>query len=91
MQPTRCVSKRSIYLRLIFAFGTVAKHLHCTGVTLPTLVRIPSRTWKAVIRKNGWPTNIKTFRTKRDTEDWRAAQRTRWYAVSISCALLPST
>src|SRR5690606_33535243 len=29
---------------------------------------------KAVIRKTGWPTTSKTFRTKRDAEDW--ARRT---------------
>lgn len=34
------------------------------------LVKTPSGTWKAVIRKNGWPTASKTFRTKRDAEDW---------------------
>jgi len=37
---------------------------------MATLVKTPSGTWKAVVRKNGWPTNIKTFRTKRDAEDW---------------------
>lgn len=37
---------------------------------MATLVKTPSRTWKAVIRKNGWPTTSKTFRTKRDAEDW---------------------
>ena len=41
---------------------------------MATLVKTPSGTWKAVVRKNGWPTNIKTFRTKRDAEDW--ARRT---------------
>ncbi|EJM34312.1 site-specific recombinase XerD [Pseudomonas sp. GM33] len=41
---------------------------------MATLVKTPSRTWKAVIRKNGWPTASKTFRTKRDAEDW--ARRT---------------
>jgi len=39
-----------------------------------TISKTPSATWKAVIRKSGWPTNIKTFRTKRDAEDW--ARRT---------------
>ena len=29
---------------------------------------------QVVIRKRGWPTVIKTFRTKRDAEDW--ARRT---------------
>jgi integrase len=41
---------------------------------MATLVKTPSGTWKALVRKNGWPTNIKTFRTKRDAEDW--ARRT---------------
>jgi len=37
---------------------------------MATLVKTPSGTWKALIRKNGWPTVAKTFRTKRDAEDW---------------------
>ncbi len=37
---------------------------------MATLVKTPSGTWKAVIRKVGWPTASKTFRTKRDAEDW---------------------
>lgn len=41
---------------------------------MATIVKTPAGTWKAVIRKNGWPTNAKTFRTKRDAEDW--ARRT---------------
>lgn len=41
---------------------------------MATLVKTPSGTWKALVRKNGWPTNIKAFRTKRDAEDW--ARRT---------------
>jgi len=39
-----------------------------------TITKTPSKTWKAVIRKRGWPSTIKTFRTKRDAEDW--ARRT---------------
>jgi integrase len=35
-----------------------------------TIIKTPSGTWKAVIRKTGWPTSAKTFRTKRDAEDW---------------------
>jgi integrase len=35
-----------------------------------TIVKTNSGTWKAVIRKAGWPTVAKTFRTKRDAEDW---------------------
>ena len=41
---------------------------------MATLVKTPSGAWKAVIRKTGWPTSIKSFRTKRDAEDW--ARRT---------------
>ena len=37
---------------------------------MATLVKTPSGTWKAVIRKSGFPTATKTFRTKRDAEDW---------------------
>ncbi|MBP6902269.1 MAG: site-specific integrase [Burkholderiaceae bacterium] len=41
---------------------------------MPTIVKTPSGTWKAVIRKTGFPTTVKTFRLKRDAEDW--ARRT---------------
>ncbi|WP_211256160.1 hypothetical protein [Edaphobacter aggregans] len=37
---------------------------------MATIVKTPSGTWKAVVRKTGWPTTAKTFRTKRDAEDW---------------------
>lgn len=41
---------------------------------MATITRTDSGTWKAVIRKTGWPTASKTFRIKRDAEDW--ARRT---------------
>ena len=41
---------------------------------MATITKTPSNTWKAMIRKRGWPTMIKTFRTKRDAQDW--ARRT---------------
>ncbi|MCY1271331.1 Tyrosine recombinase XerC [compost metagenome] len=41
---------------------------------MATFVKSPSGAWKAVIRKTGWPTTAKTFRTKRDAQDW--ARRT---------------
>ncbi len=41
---------------------------------MATIVKTPSGTWKALIRKTGWPTTAKRFRTKRDAEDW--ARRT---------------
>ena len=39
-------------------------------VAVATITKTPSNTWKAVIRKRGWPVTIKTFRTKRDAADW---------------------
>lgn len=41
---------------------------------MATLVKTDSGTWKALVRKQGWPSAAKTFRTKRDAEDW--ARRT---------------
>jgi len=41
---------------------------------MAALTKTPSGTWKATIRRVGWPTAAKTFRTKRDAEDW--ARRT---------------
>ncbi len=41
---------------------------------MATFIKTPSGTWKANIRKVGWPTASKTFRIKRDAEDW--ARRT---------------
>jgi hypothetical protein len=37
---------------------------------MATLVKPPAATWKALIRRQGWSTTVKTFRTKRDAEDW---------------------
>lgn len=37
---------------------------------MATIVKTPSGTWKAVIRKAGWPTTVKTFRLKKDADDW---------------------
>ena len=37
---------------------------------MATITKTPSGTWKALIRRVGWPTAAKTFRTKRDAEDW---------------------
>ena len=41
---------------------------------MATLIKTDLGKWKSVIRKAGWPTTSKTFRTKRDAEDW--ARRT---------------
>jgi len=37
---------------------------------MATIVKTPSGTSRALIRKQGWPSTAKTFRTKRDAEDW---------------------
>ena len=37
---------------------------------MATITKTPSNTWKAVVRKRGWPVTIKTFRTKRDAANW---------------------
>ena len=37
---------------------------------MATIVKAPSKAWKAVIRRKGWPTVSESFRTKRDAEDW---------------------
>ncbi len=37
---------------------------------MATITKTSAGTWKAVIRKSGWPTAAKTFRTKRDAQDW---------------------
>lgn len=37
---------------------------------MATISKTPSGTWKAIIRKTGWPATIKTFRLKKDAEDW---------------------
>jgi integrase len=56
------------------AFGTIPVQCQLAstvlGCSLATIVKTSSGTWKAVIRKTGWPTVAKTFRTKRDAEDW---------------------
>jgi integrase len=39
-----------------------------------TITKTESGKWKGIIRKSGWPTIVKTFRLKKDAEDW--ARRT---------------
>ena len=41
---------------------------------MASLIKTPAGTWKSIIRKRGWPATFKTFRTKRDAQDW--ARRT---------------
>ncbi len=49
-----------------YSFGTVVNF----GGIMATIKKTPSGTWKALIRKVGWPTASKTFRTQRDAMDW---------------------
>ena len=37
---------------------------------MATISRTKSGTWRALIRRQGWPQTIKTFRLKRDAQDW---------------------
>ncbi|MGH8550599.1 MAG: hypothetical protein ACRERU_18750 [Methylococcales bacterium] len=37
---------------------------------MATITKTPAGTWKAIIRKLGWPSTIKTFRTRKDAQDW---------------------
>lgn len=37
---------------------------------MATITKTGSGSWKAIIRKSGWPTTGKSFRTKRDADDW---------------------
>jgi len=37
---------------------------------MATITKTDSGSWKALIRRTGWPTIIKTFRIRRDAEDW---------------------
>lgn len=52
---------------------------------MATFVKTDSGTWKAIIRKQGWPITSKTFRTKRDATDWaRSAEDEMVRGVFIS-------
>ncbi len=37
---------------------------------MASITKTASGNWKAIIRRKGWPVAIKTFRTKRDADDW---------------------
>ncbi|MGZ5199200.1 MAG: tyrosine-type recombinase/integrase [Telluria sp.] len=54
---------------------------------MATFVKTDAGTWKAIIRKQGWPITSKTFRTKRDATDWaRSAEDEMVRGVYISRA-----
>ena len=37
---------------------------------MATITKTKTGSWKAIVRKTGWPTTSKTFRVKRDATDW---------------------
>jgi len=37
---------------------------------MASIAKNKSGNWKAIVRKKGWPTTSKTFKTKRDAQDW---------------------
>jgi hypothetical protein len=37
---------------------------------MASITKNSSGNWKAIIRRKGWPPIIKTFRAKRDADDW---------------------
>ena len=41
---------------------------------MATFTKTNAGTWKAEIRRKGWPKVYKNFRTKRDAEDWARAK-----------------
>ena len=44
---------------------------------MATITKTPSNTCKAIVRKRGWPTINKTFRTKCDAQDWARRTETK--------------
>ena len=37
---------------------------------MASIIKTPAGTWKALIRKRGWPATMKTFPRKQDAKDW---------------------
>lgn len=44
---------------------------------MASIIKTPSGTWKAIIRKVGFPTTIKTFRTGGGNASWNSAHGSR--------------
>ena len=57
---------------------------------MATITKNPAGHWKAIIRKTGWPTSVKTFRTKRNAEDWARRIEDEMVRGYISIEHLPS-
>lgn len=47
--------------------------MNFSGCKMATITKTESKTWKAIIRRKGFPHVSKTFRIKRDAEDWARA------------------
>ena len=62
---------------------------------MAAFVKTKNKHWKAMIRKVGWPTQSKTFRTKRDAEDWARNTEDEMvrgvYLKRVSSSLIPLT
>jgi len=60
----------SLATRLKYQKGTIWVHSSAGGVHIATIIKTKAGTWKALIRKSGSPNVSKTFRVKRDAQDW---------------------
>jgi hypothetical protein len=49
-----------------------------------TITHTPSKTWKAVVRKQGWATTINTFRARRDAVGLRSLDL-QYERASVAC------
>ena len=57
---------------------------------MATLTKTNAGSWKAEIRRKGWPKVYKNFRTKRDAEDWARAKEDEMVRGSFICLLYTS-
>jgi hypothetical protein len=52
------------------------------------LVTTPQGRWKSVVRRRSWLTVAKTFRTKRDAEDWACSAEDQMVrGVFVNCVV----
>lgn len=56
------------------------------AMTVKTLVS----TWKALNRKKGPPTSLKTFRIKSNAQDWHTSSKTKWCRASVCYTPAPN-
>ncbi|MDL2283867.1 site-specific integrase [Oxalobacter sp. OttesenSCG-928-P03] len=67
-QPFFFQKRRKVQFR--YSWGTIPAYKQHDTDAMATFVKTKSDTWKALVRKQGWPTVSKTFRIKRDAMDW---------------------